>query len=183
MSLSFCMVSWLLLTDDFQILKSQNRRGIRDQAHLRQSPLAFHHHDAQGLRNSEESVPTAVTCVLKADCHLAILGMSLTTAGETTTARLDRPHPVLSVEEMGIGRGIGHQSDMTVVTGGAPGHLIRGIEDTEAQARGPVARTMESPICQYPDGLQEMYRRCRFLFWRRLIGMICFHLVCLSTPY
>lgn len=125
----------------------------------------------------------AVICARKADCHLAILGMSLTTAGGTTTALLDRHRRVLSVQEMDIGQGTGRQNGMTAVTGDAPGLLIQGIEDTEVQARGPVARTMESPICQYPGGLQEMYRRCRFSFWRTLIGMICLHLVGVLAPY
>lgn len=185
MSLLHCIAFFFFgfhLTNGVQTLKFLNPRGIPDQVRLFQSPPGLLHPGVQGPQNLEELAPTVATCALRPDCHLATSGMSLTTAGEMTTGRPDRPRRVRFVEGMGIGRGTGHQNGMTVVTAGALGRLMQGIEDTEAQAPDPVAHTMKSPICPYLDGLRETYQRCRFSFLRKLTGMTPLYSPLLLTP-
>ncbi|RJE20116.1 rna-binding protein [Aspergillus sclerotialis] len=144
------------------ILKFLNHREIQDQGHRHRNHPAPCRQGDQGHQNLEEAVPTVAAFVLRADCRLVTSGMNQTTGGEMTIDLDLRLHG-LSVEGMGIGRGTGHQRGMTVANGDALGLLLEGIEDTEAQARGLVARTRTKRIYQYLDESQETFRR-NFIF-------------------
>lgn len=165
----------------YQTSKSRSLNGTHDLGLLSQNHPVLLPLGAHGLQNSAEPgrlLPvatqdrpeTATTDLMnRRDCRLVTFATSLLIAVAMITGLLDRRRPAVSEGATATGLATGLQSVLIDVRGGVPGHHSPGIADIAASV--PV-RVVTTGTPTYPclGEPQEMYRKCRFWCWKKLIG-------------